>query len=328
MARPPRIEYDGAWYHVMNRGAGRRSIFLDDNDRRQFLNLLGQIREIWNVEVHAYSLMDNHFHLLVHTPNSNLSKAMRHLGAEYTQFFNRKYKIDGSLFRGRFKSILAEKDSYFLALIRYIHLNPVQAKLCQTPTEHPWTSHVAYLKKKQRPKWLVIDEVLREFGKKESVAIKRLHDYVMSDASPDLVRVIECKRRLSILGSAGFRDWVKTNLLDQIKREQKIPAMRLAKRVKMKSERILWEVATFYQIKPADILKPSGRVANHPKSIVMELLKLVNQMSHAEIARFLNLKTHAVSKNLQRLKANRLQNDELDERVRALTNNLLSYVQS
>jgi len=328
MSRPPRIEFDGAWYHIMNRGAGRKQVFLDDKDRQRFLDLLGAIREAWNVEVHAYSLMGNHFHLLIHTPNSNLSKAMRHLSAEYTQFFNRKHKTDGSLFRGRFKSILAEKDAYFLALVRYIHLNPVKAGLCQVPDQHPWTSHAAYLKKNKRPEWLVTDEVLREFGEKETPAIKRLHNYVLSDTAPDLVKVIECKRRLAILGSDGFRDWVKMNLLDKVKRERKIPAIRLAKQQRVPPEQILRLIATQYQIQPADILKPSGRASNHPKSIAMELLRVVNHMSHAKIAQFLKMKNQAVSKNLQRLKQNRIQNEELHERIKTMSRYLLSHVQS
>lgn len=328
MARPPRIEFDGAWYHVMNRGAGRRKIFLDDGDRKRFLHLLGEIHDVWNVEVHAYSLLDNHYHLLIHTPNGKLSQAMRHLGGEFTQSFNKKHKTDGSLFRGRFKSILAEKDAYFLALVRYIHLNPVRAGICRVPEDHKWTSHVVYLKKKHRPKWLIIDEVLREFGGCESVAVRRLHDYVISKTAPDLAKVLNAKRRLGILGSDGFRDWVKMNLLDSVRKDRVIPALRLVKRERLASKMIVRCVANDFQISPSALIGKMGRQANQPKSIVMELLRSVNGMTHAEIAKFLDLTAHAVSKNLQRLKRARSQSEELNERIIATRNNLLSHVQS
>ena len=129
MARPLRIEYPGAWYHVMNRGVDRQPIFLHDAHRESFLSLLSDISRSYQVEIHAYCLMNNHYHLLVRTPLGNISRAMRHLNGVYTQRFNSMEKRDGSLFRGRFKAILVEADEYLLRLSRYIHLNPVAAKL-------------------------------------------------------------------------------------------------------------------------------------------------------------------------------------------------------
>lgn len=112
MSRPLRIVYEGAWYHVMNRGAGRRTIFHSDTYRQLFLALLGEITQTFGVEVHAYCLMDNHYHLLLHTPRANLSAAMRHLQRLYTQRHNRMEQTDGPLFRGRFKAILVDADHY------------------------------------------------------------------------------------------------------------------------------------------------------------------------------------------------------------------------
>src|SRR5436190_504148 len=114
MSRPLRIEYPGAFYHVLNRGANRKSIFLDQVDRAIFFRTLKDSVNLWRIRVHAYSLMDNHYHLLIETPLGNLSRAMRHIDGIYTQRINRKSRRDGSLFRGRFKSILIEKETYFL----------------------------------------------------------------------------------------------------------------------------------------------------------------------------------------------------------------------
>ncbi len=126
MARPLRINYEGAWYHVMNRGIERRDVFLDDDDRRVFLRLLSDLEENFGVEVHAYCLMDNHYHLVVHTPKANLSRAMRWLGQLYSQAFNRRYGRVGPLFQGRFKSKPVDPDGWLLELSIYVHLNPLR----------------------------------------------------------------------------------------------------------------------------------------------------------------------------------------------------------
>src|SRR3989338_4300953 len=177
MVRPLRIESPGAWYHVMNRGLGRKNIFLTPQDRSGFFDILGDTSETFKFEVHAYSLMDNHYHLLIHTPKGGLGRAMRHLNGVYTQQFNKRHRTDGPLFRGRYKALLVETDEYLLQLLRYIHLNPVEAGICRNPLEHAWTSHGAYFRPRLRPQWLVRDEVLGRFGSKEKRALKEMHDY-------------------------------------------------------------------------------------------------------------------------------------------------------
>ena len=133
MARPLRIEYPGAVYHVTSRGNARKKIFLDDIDRDEFLATLGWVVERFGWGCHAYCLMDNHFHLLIETPKPNLSLGMRQLNGVYTQRFNRRHKRVGHLFQGRFKAILVERDSYLLELARYIVLNPVRIPIGDRP---------------------------------------------------------------------------------------------------------------------------------------------------------------------------------------------------
>ena len=127
MARPLRIEFAGALYHVTSRGDRREDIYLDDGDRQLFLEVLEAVCERFNWEVHAYCLMSNHYHLLVETPDGNLSRGMRHLNGVYTQRFNRRHKKVGHVFQGRYKAILVQKENYLLELSRYIVLNPVRA---------------------------------------------------------------------------------------------------------------------------------------------------------------------------------------------------------
>ena len=141
MARPLRIEYPSAWYHVLNRGRRREKIYFDSADYQTFLTLLGRCYDLYELEIYAYALMPNHYHLLVRTPRGNLSRAMRHLDGVYTQKINRKYGLEGSVLKGRFKSILIEKESYRLEIIRYIHRNPYKAGLEKVLGQHAWTSH-------------------------------------------------------------------------------------------------------------------------------------------------------------------------------------------
>jgi putative transposase len=127
MARPLRIEYDGAFYHLTSRGNERKAIFKDDTDRQLFLDSLSQVTERFHWLCHAYCLMDNHYHLVVETPDANLSQGMRQLNGVYTQAYNRRHRRVGHLFQGRFKGILVQKESHFLEVCRYVVLNPVAA---------------------------------------------------------------------------------------------------------------------------------------------------------------------------------------------------------
>ncbi|MEA3469107.1 MAG: transposase [Thermodesulfobacteriota bacterium] len=145
MSRPLRIEYSGAWYHLMNRGRRGDIIFAVQNDREIFLALLQEAAILWNVKIAAYCLMDNHYHILAQTPQGNLARFMRHLNGVYTQRFNRLHEYDGQLFRGRYKSVLVAEDSYLLELVRYIHCNPVRAGMVDNPDQYLWSSHHGYL---------------------------------------------------------------------------------------------------------------------------------------------------------------------------------------
>jgi putative transposase len=137
MSRPLRLELAGALYHVTSRGNARNLIYLQDDDFELFLQILANVCERYNWVVHAYCLMNNHYHLLVETPYANLSQGMRQLNSVFTQSKNRKHHRVGHLFQGRYKAILIDKDAYLLELCRYIVLNPVRANMVSSPEEWP-----------------------------------------------------------------------------------------------------------------------------------------------------------------------------------------------
>jgi putative transposase len=137
MARPLRIEFPGALYHVTSRGNGRADIFLDDGDRQLFLNVLATVCHRLHWLCYAYCLMTNHYHLVIETPDGNLAKGMRQLNGVYTQRFNRRHDHVGHILQGRYKAILVERDAYLLELARYVVLNPVRARMVEAPEHWP-----------------------------------------------------------------------------------------------------------------------------------------------------------------------------------------------
>jgi REP element-mobilizing transposase RayT len=143
MARPLRLEFAGALYHVTSRGDGQEDIYGGDEDRRAFLDVLAAVCRRFNWLIHAHCLMSNHYHLLVETPDANLSKGMRQLNGVYTQRFNQTHQRVGHVFQGRYKAILVQKEAYLLELARYVVLNPVRARMVRTPEEWPWSSYRA-----------------------------------------------------------------------------------------------------------------------------------------------------------------------------------------
>lgn len=178
MARPIRIEFSGALYHVTARGDRREAIYEDDEDRKVFLEVLGRVVTDFNWICHAYCLMTNHYHLVVETPDGNLSKGMRQLNGVYTQYSNRRHARTGHLFQGRFKAILVDGDSYLLELARYVVLNPVRARMVRDPGKWPWSSYGAMTGTVAVPEWLATDGLLAAFAKRRSTAMQRYARFV------------------------------------------------------------------------------------------------------------------------------------------------------
>ena len=188
MPRSLRLTSAGLWHHVMNRGAGRQVIFLDDTDRRLFLSLLAECRARWGLVTHAVVLMSNHFHLLVEDRQQRLSPAMRHLLGVYTQRFNKRHDRDGALLRGRFRSRLVDSEEYLTELVRYIHANPIEAGLVEKAALWPWSSHPHYLTP-VRPPWLETSEVLSRFGG-DTPAGRAALDLFVHERAPEAARAL------------------------------------------------------------------------------------------------------------------------------------------
>lgn len=224
MARPLRLELAGGLYHVTSRGDGQEDIYLSDADREVWLEVFAQVCKRFNWVCHAWCQMGNHYHLLVETPEANLSKGMRQLNGVYTQRFNRMHGRAGHVFQGRYKAILVERDSYLLELARYVVLNPLRAGMVKRLETWPWSSYLATCGQTAAPEWLQTDWLLAQFGRQRASAMRKYVQFVHEGAR--LPSVWTQLQGQIFLGSEAFVKKMQTQIekkpaLDEIPRAQR-----------------------------------------------------------------------------------------------------------
>lgn len=231
MARPLRIEYPGAFYHVTSRGNEQKVIFKSRKDREKFLSYLESATDRYGAIIHAYCLMNNHYHLLLETPAGNLSQIMRHINGAYTTYFNVKRKRAGHLFQGRYKAILVEADSYALELSRYIHLNPLRVGSVEKPEDYEWSSYRYYIGLAKAQSWLKTGFVLDVFGGKDAEIKYRefVNEGMKKESRSPLMGAIAS----TILGSPEFVREKSQQHLKEKEADRNMPAVRIMTRPSM-----------------------------------------------------------------------------------------------
>ncbi len=208
MSRKPRIEFEGAFYHVITRGNQRQGIFKDREDYLRYLEILNDYKSRYKYFLYAYVLMNNHVHLLVETQQIPLSRILQGINQRYTMYFNKRYKTVGHLFQGRYKAILCDRDEYLLSLVKYIHLNPVRVGVVKSPDEYPWSSHRFYAEKKEEKEIIDTEQVLRMFSE-DKVKARRLYKTYMGEGTEVRKEDIYSTIDQRILGDERFADEVK-----------------------------------------------------------------------------------------------------------------------
>ncbi len=231
MSRPLRLEFAGALYHVTSRGNAKKPIYLQDDDFKLFLSVLSDVCEKYNWVIYAYCLMTNHYHLLVETPDANLSKGMRQLNGVFTQSMNRKHHRVGHLFQGRYKAILVDKDAYLLELCRYIVLNPVRAKMVNSPDEWLWSSWHSMTGKFNSTAWLATDTLLGLFSNERHRAIESYIDFVNRGIDKKIWHNLKGQIFLGdnafVVKHQAMQDKVEGDLLEIPLKQRTAPALRL-----------------------------------------------------------------------------------------------------
>ncbi len=322
MARPLRIEYPGAYYHVTARGNERKAIFRDVLDRKKFLVILSSSIEQFVVRLHAYVLMDNHYHLLVETPAGELSRAIRYLNGVYTQYINRRYRRVGHLFQGRYKAILIDKDSYLIELSRYIHLNPWRVRGgSRDPLRYRWSSLSAYIGREKAPEWLETDEILGLFGQKRGKAQRGYGEFVREGMEKGIKTPWEEVRWQSLLGSSSFVEEIEDRFLRD--REIGLTEMKGLResRKRVKAERLVRVVCEYYKIKPEDLPKRSHEYTE-AREVASYLMRRYGLMRLVEIGEQVGLHYSTVGNVVRKVAGSK------DRRLRAALNKIEAEIKN
>jgi putative transposase len=296
MARQLRIEYEGAFYHVTSRGNQRTQIFWDNKDRTEFKRILERTKGRYGYVVHGYVLMDNHYHLLIETPYGNLRQIMQNINTSYTVFVNRRYKRAGHLFQGRYKAFIIDKESYLLALGRYIHLNPVRAGIVKKPEHYQWSSYRDYISVPRKEKITDTDDMLSSFSKSRAIA-RSAYGAFVNDGIQGTTSPLEFAVG-SILGNESFRGRV-LRYLKGIPDKTEIPEI---KRIEPKHEirDIVRVVAEYYSIEESGLLKRK-KASERQRSIAIYLCKILSGKKNAEIGKIFGITLQGVTNTLRRI---------------------------
>ena len=322
MARPLRLEFAGALYHVTARGNERKPIYRDERDRRRFLERLGAVAGGFYLRVHAYVLMRNHYHLLVETPAANLSRAMRQLNGVYTQDFNRRHRRAGHLFQGRYKALLVEKDSYLLELSRYLHLNPVRVGEVSRPWEFRWSSAGAFVGKVCAPEFLVVGEVLGHFGRRRSTARRRYAAFLLEGVGKGGAKPWAGVEGQLLLGERPWVERMKRRLGTRPVGAEETGRRELSIRPPLSV--VLTQVCRAAQIERATLLGRRGGRGSWARPVAMALAWELCGLTQREIGRAFGVGPYAVSKAVARAGPLALSN----RRVRNAITRIKSNVQT
>ncbi len=284
MAGPLRVEYPGAYYHVINRGNNQEKIYKNARDREKFLEYLEKAAERFSIIIHAYCLMGKHYHLLVQTPEANLSLAMQWINVSYATYFNRKRGRYGHLFQGRFKAILIDADEYLKHLSRYIHLNPVRAKMVSLPAEYQWSSYGAFIGKHRAPRFLETSWLLSNFGRTKKEARGNYRDFV---ENVDVKALENPSKQVTggfLLGDADFVNWVKETFLAGRNDEKEIPQLKKLK-PRVSLEKVVQAVTQEFHCSQERIIA-KGRKKNKAREVALYIARDMSGMSCKDLGEY------------------------------------------
>jgi len=301
----------------MNRGAGRRSVFTNNEQREYFLDLLAETSDRFNAEWHAYCLMDNHYHLLVRTPEANLQRIMRHLNGLYTQFYNRTEGRDGPLFRGRYKAILVEAQVYWAQLSRYIHRNPLEARFVKRLDQYRWSSYPSYIGKHTRPPWLTCTYILKSLASRKPIDAYKT--FVAEGIDDEIAEFYAKSKQPPILGSDAFKQTLKLS-----KKDIDVPGLREA-RVQPTIKRIFEVVCQRLEVKPKSVwtLKKGPTSRNPARGLAMYVCQHEADMTLSEIARRFGLKHYAsASSSIRQFEARLAKDRQLQKFLKLIKRDL------
>ena len=300
MARPWRIQYNNAVYHIMSRGVAQGEVFYAEEDYHRFLEYLEKASEKFQLEIFAFVLMGNHYHLFLRTKEANLSKSMQWLQTSYSIYLNRKYRRSGHLFQGRYKSILVGEDSYWRGLSFYIHLNPVRAGMVRELEEYQWSSYHDYVKTKKIHHWVSCEEILKGLGKDEKESRVEYRKLIREKSGQEKKFLDEVKYGL-ILGSEEFISWVQKKFINRLStRDAELPQKTMVGDNGI-VEKVLDEVARYFEVERSQLLQRKRRVPQRARDVCMYILKEHSGLDNKRIGEVFGVSLSAVTKAALRI---------------------------
>ncbi|MFH1714842.1 MAG: transposase [Elusimicrobiota bacterium] len=289
MTRPLRIEYNGAYYHIIVRGHRKESIFYTDIDRITFLKNLQETKDKYSLEIYAFVLMDNHYHLLLETKKGELSKAMHNLNTSYANWFKKKNNLVGSIFQGRYKGILIEDEKYMLAVSAYIHLNPIRAGIINYGNMYKWSSYMNYCNKGNKNERLVNTDLILSCFKNKKSYKEFINDLYKKGIGKD-----DIYGKNAIVGNEEFRDNLKERIKVDKRKKDITEYSNYKDIVGMNKKNIISIMERLYGVKSCDIrIKKRGNIY---RKIYVYGLRKYTSLSIKEIGEDLNEKYKTISK--------------------------------
>ena len=299
MGRAWRIEYEGALYHLMSRGNDGQDIYLNDAGRQLFLETISEMSERFGIDIFAYVLMSNHYHLLVRTNRANLKKSMQWFGTTYTRRFNNRNLKSGHLFQGRYKSILIQNDAYVMRLSCYIHRNPLRARIVSRLIDYKWSSYPIYAYDKKGPDWLSTEVIWSNF--KGTNKYKQYREKVQKYAEEEK-RLLEDIHHGMILGAKKFVNRIKKQWLPDVPHEDLPQQKQLAKNIKL--DDVLKKAAKVVHIdldKCVQAKRLHG-IDKHKRDLIIYFLWNKGLMTNEKLGRFFNISHSAISHSVKLFK--------------------------
>jgi putative transposase len=320
MGRPLRVEFPGALYHITSRGNEKKNIFRDHSDQTRFSAILQDYHDRFGILIHCFVLMNNHYHIVMETPQGNLLKAMHGINSTYTGYFNRKYDRVGHLFQGRYKGILIDRESYLLEVSRYVHLNPVRAKMVEMPEEYEWSSYGGYISEVRQLRWVEYSWILSNFGTYRNKAMAKYREFVEEVIDKGVQNPFKNVYGQVILGGEKFRERIRALIRSQPLGEGIVDRKRFRSFVNV--DELIRAVAKAFGIKGEE-LKARGSRNNKARNVAIYLVKRSCGLSNREIGEiFGGIHYSAVSKASGRFE----QEIKGDERLLRLTEKIKSHV--
>jgi len=312
MARPYRLQVENCLYHIMSRGDDRKRIYTRPGDYGRFMDYMVKAKERYQFYLYAYCLISNHFHLLLETKLANISKIMHYIKGSYTTYYNIRHRRNGHLFQGRFKSIVVDKDSYLLELSRYIHLNPVRARIVKDPLKYLWSSYPGYLGRKDA--YIDTNQVKRYIGMGRSEYRRFVLDGIKKPKDP-LNKVYAG----FLLGSVGF---IKDKLKDlevQIMSDE-IAHKKVLQDDVTRSKDIITAVTTYYRISIEELKRSKARPMR-ARSVLIYLLRKYTGLTNREIGELVGMRYSAVSKSGLTIECLIETNESIRRKIKTIVSN-------